>query len=185
METVYVLDLKTVVQEIDLRNRCYNGLITVEQYLKRAVLPASRTDPLVTDIFSNAIFGDIAYEQTAGRKALCTTWKQWLGRQLRELRLGKSFNITHHVGHSERFDMPVVFFKVTGLRTINGRQFEHPVYVLADGRVCFQTFERVHSNDMTKLRNELAEYHQLHNTGGDSPGFSADMFSMEEITWVS
>ena len=184
MEIVKVSDLKNVVQEIDLRNRCYNGLITVEQYLKRAVLPASRIDPLETVTFSSAIFDKLGYEGTAGREALCITWRQWLSRQLRELRLGKSFNITYHVGRSERFDMLVVFFKITGLRTTNGSQFEKPVYALADGRICFQTFQRVHSDDMAKLRNELAEYHRLHNVDGTTPSFSADMLLMEEITWI-
>jgi hypothetical protein len=186
METTKVMDLKTVMQEIGLRDRCYMGLITIEEYLKQAVLPASRTDPLANnDIISNSTFGDICYEKTAGRKALCTTWKQWLGRRLRELRLRKAFKITHHIGRSERFNEYLIFFKVSGLLDRSGKFFEEPVFVLAHDRVCFRPFGCLWPDDVPMLKKELEEYSKLYDTGFSKFDKSMDLLVMEDITWVS
>ena len=171
-----------LLKEIGLRDRCYKGEISVSEYLASAVLPASRTDPI--DI-ATGIFTDVYYAGTVGYKALCANWKKWLGRKLREMRLDKAFAITHRVGHSARFNKQLVFFKVAGLRNLIGKQFEQPVYVLGNGKICFQTFDRIHSDDQVLLRKELAEYQALHKTGGSEPEISADMLTMEDITWVS
>ncbi len=185
MELTQVFDLKEVVQEIGLRDRCYKGVITVEQYLKQAVLPASRTDPLATDIISNGLFGDICFEKTAGRKALCTTWKQWLGRRLRELRLGKAFKISHQIGRSEHFNEHLIFFKVIGLRDLSGKIFEEPVFVLAHNKICFRSIGCILRDDVLTLKKELEEYSKLYNAGFSDFDKSMDLLVMEDITWHS
>jgi hypothetical protein len=185
MKLTQVFDLKDVVQEIDLRDRCYKGLITIEQYLKQAVLPASKTDPLAVDIISNGLFGDICFAATAGRKALCTTWKQWLGRRLRELRLCKAFRITHHIGWSERFNEHLIFFKVSGLLDRSGEFFEDQVFVLAHDRVCFRPLGCLWPDDVPMLKKELEEYSKLYDTGFSKFDKSMDLLVMEDITWVS
>ena len=186
METTKVMDLKTVMQEIGLRDRCYMGLITIEEYLKQAVLPASRIDPLANnDIISNSTFGDICFEKTAGRKALCTTWKQWLGRRLRELRLGKAFKISHHIGRSEHFNDQLIFFKVIGLRDLSGKIFEEPVFVLAHNKICFRSIGCILRDDVLTLKKELEEYSKLYNAGFSDFDKSMDLLVMEDITWHS
>ena len=184
MEMTQTFDLKDILQEINLRNSCYMGLITVEQYLKRAMLPASRTDPLAVDSISNGLFGDICFENTAGRKALCITWKQWLGRRLRELRLGKAFTITHHIGWSERFNKHLIFFKIGGLLDRSGKFFEEPVFVLAHDKVCFRSIGCILRDDVLALKKELEDYQQLHNTGCNNYDKSMDLLVKEEITWL-